>query len=56
MDERKEHNQIRITAGGKERHYLGYAMGLLLEKGASARLLASLPLALRMRDARKIPG
>lgn len=55
MEERKEDNKIRITAAGKERHYLGYAMGLLLEKGASAPLLASFPRALRMRDARKIP-
>lgn len=26
-------NAIRITASGKERHYIGYATGLLLEKG-----------------------
>jgi hypothetical protein len=27
-------NLIRITAAGKERHYISYAIGLLLEKGA----------------------
>jgi hypothetical protein len=27
-------NVIRITASGKERHYISYANGLLLEKGA----------------------
>ena len=26
-------NVIRVTAAGKERHFIGYAIGLLLEKG-----------------------
>ena len=43
MEDSKDDNEIRITSAGKERHYIGYAMGLLLEKGASAPLLASFP-------------
>lgn len=30
-------NVMRITAAGKERHYIGHATGLLLEKGALPR-------------------
>ena len=32
--EEGDENLIRITAAGKERHYISYAIGLLLEKGA----------------------
>ena len=46
MEERKQEGVMRITSAGKERNYIGYAMGLFLEKGASALLLASFPRAL----------